>query len=58
MIVITFPDNSTYRFRGWLDKFTPNAIVEGEMATANITVIPANQTAAGVEVAPVYQVGG
>ena len=58
MIVIAFPDESTYRFRGWLDKFTPNAIVEGEMATANITVIPANQTAAGVEVAPVYQTGG
>jgi len=55
MIVITFPDTSTVRFRGWIDKFVPNAIVEGEMATANITILPANQTTAGTEVAPVYQ---
>jgi len=54
LITITFPDSSTYVFRGWIDKFTPNAITEGEMATANITIIAANQTAAGVETAPVY----
>ncbi len=58
VVIITFPDTSTYRFRGWIDKFTPNAIVEGEMATANITILPANQTVAGVETAPVYQIGG
>jgi len=57
-IVITFPDLSTVRFQGWIDKFTPNAIVEGEMATANVTVVPSNQTAAGVESAPVYQTAG
>ena len=53
-VTIAFPDDSTYVFYGWLDKFTPNAIVEGEMATANVTVIPSNQTSAGVETAPVY----
>ena len=54
LITVTFPDLTTYAFRGWLDKFTPNAIVEGEMATANVTIIAANQTAAGVETAPVF----
>lgn len=57
-IVVTFPDYSTLRFRGWLDKFIPGAIVEGEMATATVTVVCANQTAAGTEVAPVYQAQG
>ena len=54
LVTITFPDTATYAFRGWLDKFTPNAIVEGEMATANITIIAANETVAGVETAPVF----
>ena len=58
IIVITFPDNSTYRFYGWIDKVTPDSIVEGEMAMANVVVIPSNQTAADVEVAPVWQAGG
>lgn len=57
-VVITYPDNSTYRFQGWIDEFTPNEIVEGEMATAVITVVPSNQTAAGTEVAPVHQAAG
>ena len=57
-IVITFPDYSTLRIQGWLDKFIPGTIVEGEMATATVTVIPSNQTAAGTEVAPVYQAQG
>ena len=58
VITITFPDLATLHFRGWLDKFIPNALVEGEMGTATITIIPANQTAAGVEAAPVYQLAG
>jgi len=55
MIRITFPDNSTYDFRGWLDEFTPNSIIEGEMATASVVILPANQTDAGVETSPVYE---
>ena len=58
IVVVTFPDNSTLRFWGWLDKFVPNEIVEGEMATAVITVIPSNQDDSGNEVAPVYQAAG
>ena len=39
-IVITFSDGSTLTFWGWIDEFTPNACTEGEMPTANITIIP------------------
>lgn len=53
-ITITFPDNSTLVFWGWLDVFTPNEITEGEQATANVTIIPSNQNASQVETAPVY----
>lgn len=54
LITITFPDNSTLAFWGWIDEFTPNANVEGEQPTANITIQPSNQNASLVEVAPVY----
>ena len=53
-IVITFPDDSTWTFWGWLDEFTPNNIVEGEQPTANVTIIPGNQDANGDEIAPAY----
>jgi hypothetical protein len=53
-ITITYPDSSTWVFWGFIDEFTPNALVEGEQPTANITVIPSNQDAAGDEIAPVY----
>ena len=54
---ITFPDDSIYEFRGWIDSFTPNAMVVGEMATATVVIVSANQTAAGVEVAPAWDEG-
>lgn len=54
LITITFPDTSTYAFWGWLDEFTPNAQVEGEQPTAEITIIPSNQNDSDVETAPVY----
>jgi len=53
-ITITFPDNSTLVFWGWIDEFTPGANVEGEQPTADVTIIPSNQDAAGAEIAPVY----
>ena len=53
-ITITFPDESTWVFWGWIDEFTPAAITEGAMATANVTVIPSNQNATQEETAPVY----
>lgn len=53
-IVITFPDDKTWTFWGWLDKFVPNACVEGAVATATCTIVPSNQNNSDVEVAPVY----
>jgi len=54
LITITFPDTSTVAFYGWLDKFEPGNIVEGEQPTATITIICSNQNVAGVETAPDY----
>ena len=51
-IVITFADDTTMTFWGWLDEFNPNPIVEGEQPTANVVIIPSNQDASGDEVAP------
>ena len=45
LITITFPDDSTLAFWGWIDEFTPNASVEGTQPTANITIIPSNMDA-------------
>ena len=53
-IVITFPDQSTWTFWGWLDEFTPNALVEGEMPTASCTIIPSNMDGSNDEIAPAY----
>jgi hypothetical protein len=54
LITITFPDGATLEFWGWLDEFMPGELVEGEQPTAEVTLIPSNQTAAGEEVAPVF----
>jgi len=53
LITVTFPDSSTLQFWGWLDEFTPGANTEGEQPTAEGKIIPSNQNATGVEVAPV-----
>jgi hypothetical protein len=54
LITVTFPDNSTMAFWGWLDEFTPDALVEGEQPTASMKIIPSNQDADGDEVAPAF----
>jgi len=54
LITITFPDTSSVAFYGWLDKFVPGNVVEGEQPTATITIEPSNQNAAGVETPPDY----
>lgn len=54
LITITFPDNSTLAFFGWIDELSHSAIVEGEQPTIDITVIPSNQNLAGAETAPVF----
>lgn len=53
LITCTFPDSSTVAFWGWLNKFNPGAHVEGTQPTAEIEIIPGNQSAAtGLETAP------
>jgi hypothetical protein len=53
LITITFPDATTLAFWGWIDTFVPGELVEGEQPTAEMTIIPSNQNASGVETAPV-----
>ena len=54
LITVTFPDQATLTFWGWLEEFTIGALVEGEQPTATISVNPGNIDADGAEVAPVY----
>jgi hypothetical protein len=53
-ITVTFPDESTLTFWGWLDKFMPGELKEGTMPTATVTIQPSNQNNSNVEVPPVY----
>ena len=53
-IPITFADNSTLDFWGWLDDFTPGETVEGAMPVATGTIMCSNQNTSGVEIAPDY----
>lgn len=52
-ITVTFPDGVTIIFFGWIDEFTPAALVEGEQPTADVTIIPSNQDVSLVETGPV-----
>lgn len=54
LVTITFSDESTLEFWGWLNNFTPGACEEGSMPTADGTVICSNQDDDGTEVAPKY----
>jgi len=54
LVTITFPDESTLAFWGWLEEFTPGTNTEGEQPTANMVVQTGNRNADGEEVAPLY----
>ena len=56
LITITFPDDSTLAVYGWIDKFTPATIVEGEQPTAEVVIECSNENNADppAETAPVY----
>lgn len=41
-ITVIFPDGSTLAFFGFLQKFDPSELKEGEMPTASITIVPTN----------------
>jgi len=53
-ITVTFPNSSTLIFWGWIDEFIPNALVEGEQPTAELTIIASNLNDSDVETAPAY----
>ena len=55
LITVTFSDESTLAFYGWLDSFTPGECVEGAMPTATGTIICSNQDDDGDEIAPDYE---
>lgn len=53
-IVITFPDTHTLTVWGWVDKFTPASLKEGDFPMAEVKIHCSNQDNAGVEQAPAY----
>jgi len=53
-ITYTFPDASTLVVWGWLGKFEPNDMVEGEHPTAECMMHFSNIDGAGAEIAPAY----
>jgi hypothetical protein len=53
-MTITFPEGDTLVFWGWVDKFEPGAVKEGEQPTATVTFQCSNQDSNGDEIAPVY----
>lgn len=43
-VTIHYPDGQIQAFRGWLDEFKPNRMVEGTQPTAEVKIIAANTT--------------
>lgn len=58
-VTITFPDGSTLGFYGIINKFTPDALKEGERPQATLEIDPSNMSTANppVEAAPVFATG-
>ena len=54
LILVTFPDSSSFEFWGWIDSFTPSSHKEGEQPTAAMVIHPSLRNADEVETAPVY----
>ena len=51
-ITVTFPDGSTWAFWGYMRVFEPDALTEGEMPTATVTITPTNEDASHAERGP------
>lgn len=54
LITVNFPDGHHWAFYGFLDKFEPGELKEGERPTADITIAITNLNATDVETAPSY----
>ncbi len=52
-IIIVFSDNTVLQFWGWLNKFSPAMIKEGEAPTAELEIICSNQDDSFTEIEPV-----
>lgn len=59
-ITLTFPDTSTIAFYGYLQKFEPGEMQEGEQPDASITIQPTNQDPSdgGEELPVIYSAAG
>lgn len=57
LVVIRFPDWSTWSFWGYLDKVIPERIVEGAQPRVTVTIQPTNFNNSQVETGPVYGTG-
>ncbi len=57
-VTVHFPDGSSLAFYGYLKSFQPDALEEGTMPTATVTVVPTNQDPTTcTEESPVYVAG-
>jgi hypothetical protein len=54
LIQVQFPDRNFVRFWGYVDKFKPAALKEGEQPTAEITFQPTNLDRTGKESPPSF----
>jgi hypothetical protein len=54
---VTFPDGGVLTFWGWIDKFTPEGMSEGNKPTATLTIQPSNLDQQCNEVGPSYASG-
>ena len=56
-ITVAWSDDSTFAFFGFLQKFEPAEMSEGEQPEATVTIIATNVDSDGVEQAPVFVEG-
>lgn len=54
LITVTFPDNATFHFYGWIESITPSAVKEGDQPMASVVLQPSLSNLSGVETAPEY----
>jgi len=54
LVTVTFPDESTLSFYGWIEEFTPSTHTEGEQPTAALVIQTGMRDNNGDEVAPLY----
>lgn len=52
-ITILFPNGDTLAYYGYLMKFEPSSLKNGEFPTANVTIVATNRDSSGTEQSPV-----